>query len=89
MTKLNAAIVDDFSRHVQYYNIKISPDGKHLAALVNVDGGKSLVFLDAETYKITYALNSGKKANRQIIIGLIMSESSFKLSNYVVHWKNH
>ncbi len=62
VTKLNAATIDDFSRHVQYYNIKISPDGKHLAALVNSNGGKRLVFLDAESYKVTYALNAGKKS---------------------------
>ena len=59
---VNAASVEDFSRHLQYYNVKISPDGKHLAASVNVDGGKSLVFLDAETFAITHTLNAGKKS---------------------------
>jgi len=58
----NAATVEDFSRHIQYYDIKISPDGKHLAALMNSDGGKSLVFLDSETYKVTYALTSDRKS---------------------------
>ena len=57
----SAATVEDFSRHSEYYDMKISPDGKHLAALVNVDGGKSLVFLDAKTYEVNYILNSGKK----------------------------
>ncbi|OUR60010.1 S9 family peptidase [Colwellia sp. 39_35_sub15_T18] len=59
---VNSATVEDFSRHLQYYNVKISPDGKHLAALVNVDGGKSLVFLDAKTFTITYTLNANKKS---------------------------
>lgn len=58
----HAASLEDFSKHTQYYNIKISPDGKHLAALVNSDGAKSLVFLDAKTYEITFALNSGRNS---------------------------
>lgn len=58
----HAIALETFSRHLQYYDIKISPDGKHFAALVNVDGGKSLVFLDAKTYQVIYALNSGRKS---------------------------
>ncbi len=58
----DAASIEDFSRHSQYYNIKVSPDGKHLAALANVNGTKSLVFFDAETFEITYTLNSGRNS---------------------------
>jgi len=56
-----AASVEDFSRHAQYHNVKISPDGKHLAALATVDGSKSLVFLDTDSYQVTYSLNANKK----------------------------
>ncbi|WP_019029706.1 alpha/beta hydrolase family protein [Colwellia piezophila] len=57
----NAASVEDFSRHAQYHNVKISPDGKHLAALATVDGAKRLVFLETDTYKVTYSLNANSK----------------------------
>jgi dipeptidyl aminopeptidase/acylaminoacyl peptidase len=53
-----ATTIEDLSKHAQYHNIKISPDGKHLAALVDSDGLKRLVFLETDGYKITYALNS-------------------------------
>lgn len=60
-TQTRAATLENFSRHLEYYDMKISPDGKYLAASVNVDGDKSLVFLDAKTYEVTYILNSGGK----------------------------
>ncbi len=56
-----AASVEDFSRHAQYHNIKISPDGKHLAALATINGSKSLVFLETDGYKVTYSLNADRK----------------------------
>ncbi|WDE03889.1 S9 family peptidase [Thalassomonas viridans] len=56
-----AATVEDFSRHNKFHNVKISPDGKHLAALVDAGGGRKLIFLDTETNEITYSLNGGKK----------------------------
>jgi dipeptidyl aminopeptidase/acylaminoacyl peptidase len=55
---LNAATVEDFSKHPDYYNIKISPDGKHYAALADLNGIRQLVFLDAKTYDVTYALQA-------------------------------
>jgi len=58
----NANSVEDFSKHAQYHNVKISPDGKHLAALATVDGLKSLVFLETDSYKVTYSLNANKKS---------------------------
>ncbi len=57
--QVHAIALEDFSRHLTYYDIKISPDGKHLAALINSEGTKKLVFLDTETYQVTFALNSG------------------------------
>ena len=88
LPKLNAATVDDFSRHAQYHNIKISPDGKHLAALINVGEGKDLVFLDAESYKVTYRLSAGKKNlpgnyywvnNERVIIQVQQSRGSLEI----------
>ena len=58
----NAASVEDFSRHAQYHNVKISPDGKHLAVLATVNGSKSLVFLETDSYKVTYSLNANRKS---------------------------
>ncbi|MEI6859924.1 MAG: hypothetical protein V5788_09115 [Shewanella sp.] len=56
-----AISVEDFSRHSEYYDVKISPDGKHLAVLVDTDGRKTLAFLDSKTFKVTFALNGGKR----------------------------
>jgi dipeptidyl aminopeptidase/acylaminoacyl peptidase len=55
---IQAATVEDFSRHPQYLDIKISPDGKHIAALVNRDGVNALVFFETKTSKITYSISS-------------------------------
>lgn len=60
---VNAATVEDFSRHSQYHDAKISPDGKHLAVLVTgAGGGKSLIFLETEGLKITYTANANRKS---------------------------
>jgi dipeptidyl aminopeptidase/acylaminoacyl peptidase len=56
-----AASVEDFSKHAQYHNVKISPDGKHLAALVTSGNTRSLVFLETDSYKVTYSLNANSK----------------------------
>jgi len=57
---MQAATIEDFSRHPQYLNIKISPDGKHIAALVNRDGVNALVFFETKTSKITYSISSDR-----------------------------
>ena len=88
-----AATVEDFSRHSQYHNIKISPDGKHFAALVNANGGKSLVFLDAKTFKVIYAHNSNWKSqpgdyywvnNERVVMQVIQQRGFF--GNSVKLW---
>ncbi|MEI6858338.1 MAG: hypothetical protein V5788_00845, partial [Shewanella sp.] len=56
-----AISVEDFSRHSEYYDVKISPDGKHLAVLVDTDGRKTLAFLDSNTFKMTFAFKGGKR----------------------------
>ena len=53
--------VEDFSQHPEYYNVKISPDGKHLAVLINTDGRKTLAFLDSKTFKLTFSFKGGKR----------------------------
>lgn len=55
-----AATVEDFSRHPQYLDVKISPDGKHIAALVNREGINALVFFETKTSKITNTISSNK-----------------------------
>lgn len=57
---IQAATVEDFSRHSQYLNVKISPDGKHIAALVNREGVNALVFFETQTSKITYSISSDR-----------------------------
>lgn len=43
--------LDDFVRHGDYFDMKISPDGKHLLARARVDGIVGLLFLEADTMK--------------------------------------
>ncbi|MXR68345.1 prolyl oligopeptidase family serine peptidase [Shewanella sp. JBTF-M18] len=56
-----SATSNDFSRHPEFYNVKISSDGKHLAVLVNTEGRKTLAFLDSNTFKVTFALGGEKR----------------------------
>ncbi|QFU25467.1 S9 family peptidase [Shewanella eurypsychrophilus] len=58
---LSAQTVEDFSRHSEYHNVKISPDGKHLAVLINTDGRKTLAFLDSKTFEVTFRLGGEAK----------------------------
>ncbi|MDO6713188.1 S9 family peptidase [Aliiglaciecola sp. 2_MG-2023] len=44
--------IDQFSKHSDYLDMTISPDGKHLLARVQHEGEVSLVFLDAKNMKI-------------------------------------
>ncbi|MCL2912873.1 S9 family peptidase [Shewanella corallii] len=53
--------VKDFVRHSEFHNVKISPDGKHLAVLMNNDGGKSLAFLNTKTLQPVFALKADRK----------------------------
>ncbi len=53
-----AATIEDFARHSEFTNVKISPDGKHLAVLMNDDSQLSLAFLRLKDRKPIYALKS-------------------------------
>ena len=44
--------VEQFSKHSDYLDMKISPDGKHLLARVHYEGEVSLIILDSSTMKI-------------------------------------
>lgn len=46
--------ISHFSQSTRFIDIKISPDGEHLAVLTPVDGLRSVVILDTETMKPTY-----------------------------------
>ncbi len=79
--------IDDFAKHAQYHNIKISPDGKHLAALINDNGLKRLVFLETDGYKITFALTSNRDSqpddyywvnNERVIIQVARTRGSLE-----------
>jgi len=83
-----AVTVEELSRHGEYHNVKISPDGKHLAALVTKDGVRSLVFLETDTYKVTYALNANSKSqagsyywanNERVVIQIQQLKGAFEL----------
>lgn len=56
-----AITVEEFSKHPQFYDVKISPDGKHLAVLINTEGRKTLAFLETDSKKVTYALRGGNR----------------------------
>ncbi|WP_299804481.1 S9 family peptidase [uncultured Shewanella sp.] len=56
-----AISVEDLSKHREFYNVKISPDGKHLAVLVNDEGRKTLAFLETDSFEVTYTLNGGER----------------------------
>lgn len=56
-----AVSVEDLSKHREFYNVKISPDGKHLAVLVNDEGRKTLTFLETDTFEVTYSLKGGER----------------------------
>ncbi|MGI9282802.1 MAG: alpha/beta hydrolase family protein [Endozoicomonas sp.] len=58
----NAASIEDFSRHSQFYNVKISPDGKHLAVLMNVEGRKTLAFMRTSDQELSFVLNPSTKS---------------------------
>lgn len=58
----HATSIEDFSRHSEFHNVKISPDGKHLAVLVNTDGRKTLAFLDSRTFEVAFGLG-GKEGD--------------------------
>ncbi|NMP30994.1 hypothetical protein HII17_05395 [Thalassotalea sp. M1531] len=47
-----AAPQKDTQSKQQFYNAKISPDGRHLAVLMDVKGKRTLAFLDAKTMSI-------------------------------------
>jgi len=49
-----AVTVSDLSRHSEFYNAKISPDGKYLAVLMNDEGKKSLAFMRLSDFEVTY-----------------------------------
>lgn len=57
---LAANTIADFSKHPQFYDAKISPDGKHLAVLTNFSGKKNLVFLATDSQKVIYALKASR-----------------------------
>lgn len=57
-----AATIEDFSKHPEFHSIKISPDGKRIAAISTLEGRRSLSFIDLTSAKLTYILSfSGKE----------------------------
>lgn len=57
----HAVSVEDFSKHREFYNVKISPDGKHLAVLINDEGRKTLAFLETDSFEVTYTLRGSER----------------------------
>ncbi|GIU49601.1 MULTISPECIES: alpha/beta hydrolase family protein [Shewanella] len=77
-----AASVEDYSRHSDYHSVKISPDGKHLAVLMNDEGKKKLAFLRTDNFELTFALNSSGRDqpadyywvnNERVIVQVVQS----------------
>lgn len=57
----NAVSIEGLAKHSEFYNVKISPDGKHLAVLVNTEGRKTLAFLDSKTFKVTARIGGERR----------------------------
>ncbi|MEO8010130.1 MAG: S9 family peptidase, partial [Dokdonella sp.] len=54
----------DFSRHLKFGDVQISPDGKTLAAVSNLDGQRSLSLINLADNK---AINIRPRENAQVI----------------------
>ena len=48
----NELPIDNFTRHGDYLNMDLSPDGKHIAARVRINGEVNLVFLSTDTMQV-------------------------------------
>jgi len=52
-------MVVEFSKDAQYSDVKLSPDGKFLAVVINVDGKRALGFVDRASYSFVNAVQFG------------------------------
>jgi hypothetical protein len=50
-TQAHAVSFEDLARKLQYQDVKIAPDGRHLAATAVIDDQPVLVLIDLETHK--------------------------------------
>lgn len=53
--------VEDFSKRPEFFNAKISPDGKHLAVLANHQGATNLVFFELPALKPIFSMPADGK----------------------------
>ncbi|WP_338591230.1 S9 family peptidase [Shewanella khirikhana] len=60
---VQGASIQDFSSHPEFHNVKISPDGRHLAVSINDDGRKTLAFMQTKDGKITHVLKASGKGH--------------------------
>lgn len=53
--------LEDFTRHGDYLDMKLSPDGKHMLARVRIDGRVSLIFIETATMKAVSGVRAPEK----------------------------
>lgn len=52
--------IQNFSKHGDYLDLSLSPDGKHISARVRTDGRVVLVILNAQTMEVVSGITPGK-----------------------------
>ncbi len=79
MAKAPTAITP-FSRHAEFGQVKISPDGKYLAATKISEGKRALAFIDLQSMKFTFLLRPAGRSmvgnfywvnNERVVVSLV------------------
>nr|WP_310737459.1 hypothetical protein [Pseudoalteromonas sp. SG44-1] len=84
----SAPAVDDFSRSSEYSQVKISPNGSYLAVIMQPEGKKVLVILDAKKFTIHHAINF--ESNAQVGAYHWVSDDRVVVAKEYLHgWQDH
>jgi dipeptidyl aminopeptidase/acylaminoacyl peptidase len=77
-----SATLEDFSKHAEFHSIKISPDGKRIAAITSAEGKRVLSFIDLKTSELTYVLSFTEKeevgayywvSNERVMVSIVVT----------------
>ncbi|MBB1507128.1 S9 family peptidase [Pseudoalteromonas sp. SG41-1] len=84
----SAPAVDDFSRSSEYSQVKISPNGSYLAVIMQPEGKKVLVILDAKKFTIHHAINF--ESNAQVgAYHWVRDDRVVVAKEYLRGWQDH
>lgn len=93
-------IVAEFSKDAQYSDVKLSPDGKFLTVVINIDGKRALGFVDRASYSFVNAVKFGGDYevgdyywvnDERVVIKMVVSqpwskEPAYHGELYAVNW---